>query len=393
MVRVALASTALVCGALVVATRPAVARTLLSERHEHPFPGVALVRRVEVAPPNRVTVAFVSLCHDHVHVVSTAPAKRHATPAAWGAATGVQLAVNGDFFVKGVTPPRVYGDAVGAAEAWPWLQTGYSQTDAWYHAQHGFIAFGDGWVEFSHTKRTKLEDAERFGVRTGFSPREVTTARPQGTRALVSGFPELVIEGRAYTCASPEAPSCFPDRADMRARHPRTAMGLTEDRTTFILAVVDGRDAPRSVGMYGTELAELMAELGAFVAFNLDGGGSSALWLEGRGYVSSPSEAGGRAVANHWGVFAGPASGKPKAPGSCVAPGSRPPSALSSRELPDAPPSPGASAALPPLPAPRRLRDGCACQSIGRPLGTRRHAWLGFVVVAVARRGRGRVCR
>jgi hypothetical protein len=93
----------------------------------------------------------------------------------------------------------------------------------------------------------------------------------------------------------------------MRARHPRTAMGISEDRRTFFLVVVDGRSTT-SAGMYGTELAELMSELGAWQAFNLDGGGSSEMWIKGRGTVNVPSDGTSRAVANHWGVFHGGAA-------------------------------------------------------------------------------------
>ncbi len=44
------------------------------------------------------------------------------------------------------------------------------------------------------------------------------------------------------------------------------------------------------------------------------------MWVRGRGVVNTPSDASGeRAVANHWGIFAGAASGRPRAPGSCRA--------------------------------------------------------------------------
>ena len=68
----------------------------------------------------------------------------------------------------------------------------------------------------------------------------------------------------------------------MRDRHPRTAMGLSRDKQTFLLVVVDGRSG-RSSGMYGTELAALMDKLGAWTALNLDGGGSSQMWVDGDG--------------------------------------------------------------------------------------------------------------
>ena len=302
---------------------------VVSETSTNPYPGIELVERVEQNPSNRIYVAYVSLCADQVHMTATAPASSLRTPGAWGADQGVQLAINGDFFTSG---PQVYGDAVGGGMPWPASQTGTSQSGQWYYQRYGWIAFGDGWVEFNHTERTKTADADRFGVGLGWYPQEVTTQLPSGTQSLVSGFPELVIEGQQYTCTSPTDSSCFPDRSDMRDRHPRSAMGLTEDRQTMILVAVDGRDAPASVGMYGSELAELMFDLGAWEAFNIDGGGSTAMWMEAGGYVNNPSDGTARAVANHWGVFAGPEGGQSAEPGSCFSPGGCFPTILAGAE-------------------------------------------------------------
>jgi hypothetical protein len=217
-------------------------------------------------------------------------------------ATGAELAVNGDFFTA---EPRVYGMAVGGGAAWPIGKTGIDPSVAgeWYHERYGWIAFGPDFAEFTHTAYVKKHRAQ-LGANEGFSPAAISHKFPPGTVALVSGFPELVTEGARVACASPTADSCFPDRSDMRARHPRTAMGLSKDRRTFILAVVDGRSST-SAGMYGTELAELMTELGAWQAFNLDGGGSSEMWIKGRGTVSDPSDGTSRAVGNHWGILTG----------------------------------------------------------------------------------------
>jgi hypothetical protein len=59
------------------------------------------------------------------------------------------------------------------------------------------------------------------------------------------------------------------------------------------------------------------------VAFNLDGGGSSQMWADGQGTLNNASGNNGggglRAVGNHWGVFAGAASGVPRRPAHCVA--------------------------------------------------------------------------
>ena len=64
-----------------------------------------------------------------------------------------------------------------------------------------------------------------------------------------------------------------------------------------MLVVVDGRRA-WSVGMSLTELADQLLALGAFQAMNLDGGGSSTLWVRGT-IVNYPSDpAGERPVGN-----------------------------------------------------------------------------------------------
>jgi exopolysaccharide biosynthesis protein len=61
--------------------------------------------------------------------------------------------------------------------------------------------------------------------------------------------------------------------------HPRTAAGRTRDGL-LILLVVDGRQ-PESRGVNLRELAEIMLDLGAVDALNLDGGGSATLVVNG----------------------------------------------------------------------------------------------------------------
>jgi len=81
-------------------------------------------------------------------------------------------------------------------------------------------------------------------------------------------------------------------------RHPRSAVGVSRDGRTLWLVAVGGRSTT-SVGMTLPELGALLRELGAWDAMNLDGGGSTALVLRGRGVVSAPSDpAGERTVGS-----------------------------------------------------------------------------------------------
>lgn len=85
-------------------------------------------------------------------------------------------------------------------------------------------------------------------------------------------------------------------------RHPRTVLGWNEEH--FFMVVVDGRQEPLSVGMTYPELASLMKRLGCAYAMNLDGGGSSTLWLDGH-IMNSPSDGRERRVANSLIVVSG----------------------------------------------------------------------------------------
>lgn len=78
--------------------------------------------------------------------------------------------------------------------------------------------------------------------------------------------------------------------------HPRTAVGYSQDRKTVIFCVVDGRGL--SAGVTTKQLAELMLSAGAYTAFNMDGGGSSGMYVKEFGQMNVPSDGSERAVSN-----------------------------------------------------------------------------------------------
>lgn len=80
------------------------------------------------------------------------------------------------------------------------------------------------------------------------------------------------------------------------ARNPRTAICYNEEYLYFI--VVDGRDPGRSEGMSMKELGNFCLDrLDTEWGINQDGGGSSAMWIDGE-IVNQPSDGRERAVAN-----------------------------------------------------------------------------------------------
>jgi hypothetical protein len=114
-------------------------------------------------------------------------------------------------------------------------------------------------------------------------------------RTVVGGWPRIVDAGRNIALAADSIEGTVPRFS--RARHPRSALGISRDSATLYVVAVDGRQQT-SVGMTLEELADAMIALGAYEAMNLDGGGSTALVVRDS-IVNTPSDANGeRAVGN-----------------------------------------------------------------------------------------------
>ena len=81
--------------------------------------------------------------------------------------------------------------------------------------------------------------------------------------------------------------------------HPRTAIGFSRNGEKIIAVAVDGR-TQGSKGITQTQLAQLMVDLGAYHAINLDGGGSTTMLTRRPGdevltLANTPSDGGSKA--------------------------------------------------------------------------------------------------
>ncbi|HEY0658298.1 MAG TPA: phosphodiester glycosidase family protein [Pyrinomonadaceae bacterium] len=101
---------------------------------------------------------------------------------------------------------------------------------------------------------------------------------------IVSGVPQLIKNGKIEITWEQEKSS----KAFVETRHPRTAVAKLKDGK-FLMVTVDGRQPGVSVGMNLNELAEMLLEFGATDAMNLDGGGSTTMFLGGK-IVNQPSD-------------------------------------------------------------------------------------------------------
>ena len=88
-----------------------------------------------------------------------------------------------------------------------------------------------------------------------------------------------------------------PDDSHVLDRHPRTAVGVTSDNKALFVTV-DGRQAGGSDGVNLQEFSVIMRALKARNAMNLDGGGSTTMYIKEQGVVNNISGSSERAVAN-----------------------------------------------------------------------------------------------
>lgn len=106
-----------------------------------------------------------------------------------------------------------------------------------------------------------------------------------GYRNALQCFPILVVDGKAT--------GSYPARA--KSRHPRTAIGTSADNK-LVLITIDGRhmnkdgDGELALGMRYDDMAALAVLAGCNHAINLDGGGSTTLYVKGKGVVNYPCD-------------------------------------------------------------------------------------------------------
>jgi exopolysaccharide biosynthesis protein len=116
-------------------------------------------------------------------------------------------------------------------------------------------------------------------------------------RTAIGGGPALLRAGKIVPIKRPDkaAASLAYSERSLFERHPRSALAWNDKYFFFI--EVDGRQKNLSMGMTLPELSDYMLKLGCTDALNLDGGGSSTFWLEGR-VLNSPSDKRERSLAN-----------------------------------------------------------------------------------------------
>jgi exopolysaccharide biosynthesis protein len=212
-----------------------------------------------------VHVTRVDLTNDDIQVISTRESEKGLKVSDFAKREHALAAINGDYFDERFNP---IGMTVGPCGEWDSVKK---------IRREGYVAIGENKARIARQSDVKLDDDPEPWM-----------------QATVSGWPALVVSCKPVT-PLPGSPSFT------LATHPRTAVGLSKDRKTLYLVVADGR----RTGIPGFTLPQLAAfmseKLHACAAINLDGGGSSAMWVSNR-IVNRPADGVERPVGDHLAV-------------------------------------------------------------------------------------------
>jgi exopolysaccharide biosynthesis protein len=198
-------------------------------------------------------------------------------PSEIAARDGYDIAINGDFFDADKTVDAE-GKKSGYVKGKLAAPEGPAMTD------------GKLWVTNSTTRPAlEIDRHDHIIITTVKSHAHL----PSSIKQAVGGNPIILVNGKKTELAGRFA----------TARHPRTAVGVSQDGTKLILLVVDGRQPDLSIGMTLSEVADEMLKAGCNTAINLDGGGSSVLVMRDPAtgklrVMNSPSDTRERAVAD-----------------------------------------------------------------------------------------------
>ena len=201
---------------------------------------------VEVVQYNGLSAARIEIGLIGVSITPQVSAKGEPNPPkTWAQKHGLQVAINANFFsMDTMQNPCSFAVCNGVEWGSGWSDTNYAS------------------MGFTIDNRLKIMTQAETGP------------VPSWAYNLVSGSPEIVRDGKQLSVA--KTPACVALTHCSQKAY-RSGMGTDKEKKYLILAVTNS-------GMTVETFAERMISLGADYAINLDGGGSSGLYVNGTYY-------------------------------------------------------------------------------------------------------------
>ncbi|MCO7202655.1 phosphodiester glycosidase family protein [Microbacterium sp. CnD16-F] len=171
----------------------------------------------------------------------------------------------------------INGDYYGFRDTGIVIRNGVVYRDS--PARAGLAFYADGTVQVYDETATSADQLLADGVwnTLSFGPALVEDG------AVVAGIEDVEVDTNV-------------GNHSIQGEQPRSAVGVIDDNH-LVFVVVDGRSEGYSRGATLTEVAQIMIDLGAETAYNLDGGGSSTMFFDGE-VVNQPSNGGERGTSD-----------------------------------------------------------------------------------------------
>ena len=157
-------------------------------------------------------------------------------------------------------------------------------------ARQGLALYADGTMKLYDEKTTTAQQLLDDGVWN-----------------TVSFGPGILDDGQILTGIDKVEIDTNIGNHSIQGNQPRTGLGMIA-QNHFVFVAVDGRSNGYSRGVTMTEFAQIFKELGATVAYNLDGGGSTTMYFNGA-LVNNPLGRGAERGTSDILYIAGPATG------------------------------------------------------------------------------------
>ena len=191
------------------------------------------------------------------------------TPKSWAVKHGLQVAVNANFFAMS-THQDPCSFAICNGVNW------------------GGIYNPDTYAQMGFTKDGRLKWLEQAS----------TESAPAWMYNVVAGTPEIVKNGAVLSVAN--SPACQ-SLGHCSSQAHRTGMAVDKSGKYLILAVTK-----YGAGLTVEKFAQKLVDLGADYAINLDGGGSSGMYVNGKVYGANGAGTATRTVAVNLGFYVNP---------------------------------------------------------------------------------------
>ena len=214
--------------------------------------------------PVKFYAVSIDLTQPGVEITISPPQDRFIKTSEFAQKIGAQIAINGGFWILNThNPLGLYVFEGGKYKG--------SEDDNNY----GFFAVtkeGRPWIS---------------------PPEEIFVFSPKKAYMAISGYPMIVRTGKVRNNRG---------IGYVSLKQPRSAVGIDKYGKNLFLVVSDGRQKD-SAGIGLEVLAEFLVKIGVWDGLNLDGGGSSILYIEKKGgIVNKPSDGKERSVFNSLGV-------------------------------------------------------------------------------------------